>query len=127
MHIKAVHEGIKQFKCKVSDCEFTCAQSSHLNQHVASVHEKIQPFDCPQCPKSCSTKGNLRQHIASVHNTERPFKCEICKTGFKESRGLKQHKKGCAVKQIENSLVGESKSIPSANLLNENSVITGYF
>ena len=42
MHIAAVHEGRKRFKCDTCDAKFT--QKSKLNTHVATVHEEMKPY-----------------------------------------------------------------------------------
>ena len=50
---------------------------SHLNRHVAFVHEGKKLITCDFCDYTCSQKGNLNQHVASVHEGKKPFKCGI--------------------------------------------------
>ena len=47
MHLAAIHEGNKPFKC--SACFKAFVDKAQLNVHVASVHEKNRPFKCSIC------------------------------------------------------------------------------
>ena len=55
----------KPYEC--NNCSAAFPTKSHLNKHIASVHEEKKPFQCSTCDFSFSEKGKLKRHIASVH------------------------------------------------------------
>ena len=58
-------------KCDICDTGFT--QISHINVHIASVHDKKKPFICDICDKSFFDKTKLTTHISSVHEGKKAF------------------------------------------------------
>ena len=44
--------------------------------HVLSVHDG-KPCKCDICDYSFSQKGNMNNHVASVDDRKNPFKCEM--------------------------------------------------
>lgn len=50
----------KRVKCTL--CDATFAEERHLKRHHSIIHEKNQPFKCPNCPYATSQKSNLRIH-----------------------------------------------------------------
>ena len=69
-----VHKEKVEIKEEPKSCE---------NEHIESMHEEKQTFECEMCSK----KVNMKQHAARVHEKKKAFKCEICYKDF----SLKQH------------------------------------
>ena len=71
MHIAAVHEGKKPFKCETCDATFArknkFTRKDNLNTHIATVHEEMKPFKCDLCNTKFTSKHSLNGHIAAVH------------------------------------------------------------
>ena len=57
----------------------------YIEQHIAPVHEKKNPFECSLCPYKTGRKGDFNKHVANVHEKKKPFECSLCpyKTGRK--------------------------------------------
>ena len=79
-HIREVHDGkkpqrnrkrTKGVKCDICEGTFEC--HSHLNRHIASVHEGMKLFKCELCDFTSTTKGYLNKHIAKIHEKKKPF------------------------------------------------------
>ena len=61
LHIKHVHDKIRDFKCE--QCDYECSTNSDLNKHFKAVHDKIKNFKCEQCDYECSSSSHLNRHI----------------------------------------------------------------
>ena len=61
VHIKMIHDKIKDFECPNCDSKFSTKGS--LTRHIKQVHDKIKDFECPKCNSKFSTKGHLTRHI----------------------------------------------------------------
>ena len=59
-HIKSLHEGSRDFKCKL--CDKTFAENNPLFKHVRRVHEKLRPFQCDICKNTFALKSDLNRH-----------------------------------------------------------------
>ena len=46
VHIKAVHDKIKDMKCE--QCDYTCSEGRTLKVHIKAVHDKIKANISPQ-------------------------------------------------------------------------------
>ena len=106
----------RSFQC--DQCNKQYSHKSHLNQHIASVHDgkkhecdhckkqfshrsslKVHidavhegtKFDCDMCDKTFTQKNSLKIHIKTVHEKKRPFACEICGKSFQDKNGMKRH------------------------------------
>jgi KRAB domain-containing zinc finger protein len=89
-----------QTRLKCGECDSSFAHVSHLNRHVASIHEK-QTFLCDKCGKICSRKDNLDRHMESCLDGKRRkacsgsgkvrFKCELCTSSFGLLGNFKRH------------------------------------
>ena len=44
-------------------CGKSFSFNSHLEIHIATVHEKKKPYKCSECGKRSGTKSNLRAHM----------------------------------------------------------------
>lgn len=59
-------------------CHMNFMGDTQLKVHVANVHVKLRPFQCPECPKAFPSRNNLRAHM-HVHDTkEGGFQCSNC-------------------------------------------------
>ena len=66
MHLKSVHNKIKDFKC--NKCEYECYSKGNLKRHVKMIHSKIKDHTCELCDYICSSKDSLKIHIKHVHD-----------------------------------------------------------
>lgn len=87
MHLKKSSK--KRVQC--SQCDKSFSQISHLNVHVASVHDKKKPHKCTQCDKGFSQSSNMRRHIATVHEKTTLHRCSQCEKRFSLKSNLKAH------------------------------------
>ena len=90
-HIKAVHEGVKDWVCE--HCSKPFAHKSLLISHQARVHSKVRGFNCNICQKEWCTKAELVNHMRT-HTGEKPFVCELCSKGFVYKQDLQSHIRG---------------------------------
>ena len=92
--------------CHICNKEF---QDLHkVKNHIATVHEKVKPFECVKCERlfSCRatiTKHNLIHHDGSEEfmkytamgikgsNKEKPLQCPVCSVGFTRGKQLAKH------------------------------------
>ena len=65
IHIKAVHERLKNHKCDLCDKAFS--QASSLKTHIIGVHERLKNHKCDICDKAFSLLNNLKIHIKIIH------------------------------------------------------------
>ena len=65
MHIKSVHEKVKNYKCDICDKAFS--RYGALKIHVNSVHEELKNHKCDLCDKAYSQLCQLKLHIKNVH------------------------------------------------------------
>ena len=59
IHISAVHEGKKPYKCTICDNSFGLKRN--LKSHIASVHEGKKSFQCNVCGQSFTEKWKMRE------------------------------------------------------------------
>ena len=97
MHIKMVHDKIKDFECEL--CEFKCSTNGSLKTHIKRVHDKIKDFECELCEFKCSTNGDLKAHIKQVHDKIKDFECELCDYKCSTNSHLKMH-----IKRVHNKI-----------------------
>ena len=50
VHIKTVHEGVREHTCHI--CGKTLSQADHLNLHIKTLHEGVREHACQVCDKS---------------------------------------------------------------------------
>lgn len=118
LHIKAVHDKIKDLSCESCDfstayrhklklhhktkhlknkdhsckhCGYATNSVSNLKQHVKSVHDKIKDFACDQCDFKSSTKLGVQIHIRHVHEHIKDFSCNKCTFNAVKASRVKQH------------------------------------
>ena len=80
MHVKQVHDKIKDVKCDIDQCEYVCSHKHHLKMHAKQVHDKIRDVKCDidQCEYTCSLKHHLKMHVKQVHDKIKDVKCDKC-------------------------------------------------
>ena len=119
IHVRSVHEKIKDYHCKLCDKSYT--QSHSLKNHIKIVHEGVKAerhHKCVSCDKvgncaasqplehifvflslHCSTifhfqsytqAHNLKRHIRLVHEGQ-SYKCDFCEKAYSTSQVLKRH------------------------------------
>ena len=66
LHIKGVHEKIKEFNC--DRCNKKFSKGYNLKVHVQTVHEKERNFICQICKKGFGILKTLQKHSARAHN-----------------------------------------------------------
>ena len=54
-------------------CGKSFSFNSHLEIHIATVHEKKKPYKCSECGKRSGTKSNLRAHMKKDHSGKKAF------------------------------------------------------
>lgn len=91
IHVRSVHEKIKDYHCKLCDKSYT--QSHSLKNHIKIVHEGVKAerlHKCVSCDKSYTQAHNLKRHIRLVHEGQ-SYKCEYCEKAYSTSQVLKRH------------------------------------
>ena len=89
-HVKAIHEKLKQYKCKY--CDKLYGYSTHLSVHI-KTHEdgKIKRYSCHICLKTFGTNQAMNLHIRYIHENMKDHKCNICNGSFHKECDLKKH------------------------------------
>ena len=85
--------GEKPHPCPDPSCDKRFKQTSHLNHHIRTVHEKVErprSHTCHECGKGFKSWLELEKH-SKTHNGERPFRCEVCQKGFIQKIHLQTH------------------------------------
>ena len=99
LHIRYVHEKVREFKCHL--CEYESARKDDLKVHVSGVHQKISPFKCDFCERSFIFKHKLSIHMRAIHFGEKD-KCKWCNKLFSPTHIL-DHQKKCNYNENFNS------------------------
>ena len=55
----------RNFVC--TDCNKIYATNKDLQNHINSVHLKLRPFKCEQCPSAFTQKVSLNSHVKTKH------------------------------------------------------------
>ena len=122
IHIKRVHEKIKDFVCHYCDKRFCTSSDLRAHSSVHGLghaykcdecgqvfknrdssylhtkkHNDIRPHLCEYCGKQFFKSKDLTCHIRS-HTGERPFKCIYCDKSYGWLSSLKKHEKTCKEK-----------------------------
>ncbi|XP_073952665.1 uncharacterized protein [Choristoneura fumiferana] len=74
IHIAAVHEGLRPFKC--SHCDYTAARKEEMKLHSRS-HTGVKPYSCDQCSYRSSDHNAMRRH-KKMHTKDSLYKCKYC-------------------------------------------------
>ena len=98
MHVKQVHDKIKDVKCDIDQCEYVCSHKHHLKMHAKQVHDKIKDVKCDQCEYVCSLKHHLKMHVKQVHDRVMDVKCNQCDYTCSRAETLRRHTKTCTGK-----------------------------
>ncbi|XP_050676696.1 zinc finger protein 57-like isoform X19 [Leptidea sinapis] len=86
-HIRRVHLGEKNHKCKFCEKEFFVAKG--LNDHLVS-HTGEKKFQCYYCMKAFGRKSTLREHIR-IHVNDKRFSCADCGQRFTQKCSWRSH------------------------------------
>lgn len=91
-HVSFVHEGRKDFVCKVEDCKRDFAHQRSLKQHYFDYHkEYYMEVVCKECGKTCDDKDSLEKHQQESHNKDVRHTCPVCKKLFCRKNSLTRH------------------------------------
>jgi len=80
----------RPFKCS-KGCDQLFTQSSHLNQHIRAVHDRLKPFHCTLCNRSFGKKYDLTSHRSAVHLKVKGHTCQECRKPFAKRSNLVRH------------------------------------
>ncbi|XP_050516854.1 zinc finger protein 493-like [Diabrotica virgifera virgifera] len=90
IHIRQ-HEGIKKYKCRICDKQFTCLRPAYEHQYF---HGKEKSFACDICGLKCFTSLSVQNHKKKAHQ-ESPIKkkydCNVCNKHYANYSGLAHH------------------------------------
>ncbi|KRT83116.1 zinc finger protein, partial [Oryctes borbonicus] len=122
VHIKAVHENQKPYKCDQCDKTFSYVNSlkCHMLQHVS---EKTYP--CESCDKVFNHPSSLVYHREAEHNNGRKFVCNKCNKSFKHKQLLLRHQLVHSNERPHSCKFCEATFKTRANLLNHMPMHTG--
>jgi hypothetical protein len=67
MHIKKVHQEIKDFEWNIWQLKFETR--SNLNTHIRYVHVNQRPLECDLFQSKLRNESSLRTHRNKFHNT----------------------------------------------------------
>ena len=81
----------KRFKC--DKCDKAYYISTHLRDHIASVHDKTYRSCCEICGQGFQHESLLKKHLKYVHSTEKRHQCEDCGRRFKRPEQLMYHRR----------------------------------
>ncbi|CAG0882962.1 unnamed protein product [Cyprideis torosa] len=85
------HAVCGQIKSSICDiCGRSFRGNYQLRTHVTAVHDKLRPFECPNCHLTFGEKATLKKHIRNLH-TDYSKQCEVCGSKFKTNSGFKHH------------------------------------
>ena len=97
-HIRTVHEGQKDHKCKSCGELFTRPES--LKRHIHNIHEGRKDYKCELCGRSFSQSGIMKVHmkthegqteIKQYEELIRDWKCEHCSKSYSRADHLRSH------------------------------------
>ncbi|XP_008474226.1 zinc finger protein 260-like [Diaphorina citri] len=119
LHIRVIHEGVKNYTCEFCDKRFSCQSNlvSHRRLHTGEkpfvcqhcgkafgnyttfsihllYHEGNRKYACTLCHKTYLRQGHLTSHMRShVENKTKVynFYCDHCRKAFVSKVGLKKH------------------------------------
>jgi uncharacterized Zn-finger protein len=78
---------------KVCDiCNQQLSTYGALKNHKKTVHDKVKPFACTECPKKFSAKHSLQFHL-NTHTGEKPFACKWCSFKASDRSSVSKHQK----------------------------------
>lgn len=87
-HRNQVHEGLKEFACKICNTKFTTKYK--LKRHHSGVHSEKRDYHCTTCGHSFKTRDMMVKHQRQ-HQGVGPFRCDLCEKTFKFLSGLEHH------------------------------------
>lgn len=66
----------------------------NYRNHVISIHEMVESYECSECFKTFKLKHRLAKHLRRVHfPTREIFKCTVCENSYVSKDSLRRHVK----------------------------------
>lgn len=81
-----------KFKKICDICNQQLSTYGALKNHKKTVHDKVKPFECTECPKKFSAKHSLQFHL-NTHTGEKPFSCKWCSFKASDRSSVSKHQK----------------------------------
>ena len=92
LHIKTVHDKIKDYNCDL--CGKLFSTRSSLKNHIRIVHEGCKDYKCERCEKAFGTIQELKFHVKVIHEGFKgDHKCSLCEKTFLSALRLTKHVK----------------------------------
>ncbi|KAJ8906271.1 hypothetical protein NDN08_002764 [Rhodosorus marinus] len=89
IHYRLLRVGEREYECSL--CSRRFVHKTHLRDHVASVHYKLNKALCPECGKSFVSRSKVNRHVLAVHRKQKRHSCEVCGRSFFQKWDLKKH------------------------------------
>ena len=91
LHIAAVHDGLKNFKC--DQCDKSFKYPGTLRGHMKTIHQGKKPaaIPCDICDKLFASKKTLKEHVQFIHEKKPIAVCPHCNKGYGTRKGLEVH------------------------------------
>jgi Zinc-finger of C2H2 type len=76
-HIESVHDKIKKFRCKLSNCGYSSYHRNNVVVHQINVHKlpNSKTYFCEICGSQFPSSNNLRLHRISKHQNIKNYQC----------------------------------------------------
>ncbi|XP_077288868.1 uncharacterized protein LOC143913134 [Arctopsyche grandis] len=87
LHMRAVHEKIKHYKCKM--CNYSASAKTSLTVH-ARLHTGEKPYECEHCSFKSANNSSYRRH-SMTHSLQKNYKCEHCSYSCIQASSIKVH------------------------------------
>ena len=88
-HFRTEHASDNPYTCL--QCNRKCRGASELEIH-SRIHTKEKPFLCGVCEKRFTQKSHLNDHLAKVHEiSEKKHSCDICGLVLASAAAVRKH------------------------------------
>ena len=91
IHVKVIHEGIKDFQCEICSKKF--GDLANFNRHKREVHEKLKNHVCDVCGKPYRSSNEVKNHKKWVHEGVKDYVCNFCGLPCTTVTSLQRHMK----------------------------------
>lgn len=81
-----------KFNTTCDVCNVQLSTYASLKNHKKTIHDKLKPFKCTECPKAFSAKHTLEFH-KNTHSGLKPFQCKHCSFKASDRSSISKHQK----------------------------------